>query len=234
MGLPGSRSKLLLPVRADGVATPIVVVVVRQLSSEGARIVLVSGHAADMVEPAVGAWFPQVEFLRLPWADDPSRCICSVIERKDEPVLVLASGDVLIHPEPLAAFFQRLGADRLDRGTPLLFLLAPRRPTASHATFVLGVGATVQDVRPDSSEPQLEPVLVALHRATLAEVVRDGVEFRSSVVSGVRYGSWSRAALAVLGAGRRVGAIVDHRIPVNVNAPGDLVRAQAFLDGLRS
>jgi hypothetical protein len=187
-----------------------------------------------MVEAVVRAWCPRVEFLRLPWTDDPSRCIRTVIQRGDALVQTLASADVLIHPEALALFFQRLGTDRVDREAPLLFLLAPRRPTRGHATFVVGAEAAVEDIRIEHSEPQLEPVLVALHRPTLAEAVRGGLEFRSSIVSGVRYGPWARAALTALDAGQRVQAIVDDRIPVNVNTPDELVRAQAFLDDLRA
>ena|SRR5437879_6512291 len=78
MGFSASQSKLLLPLRADGVAVPLVVVVVRQLFLDGTRTVLVAGHAADMVETAVQGWCPCVEFLRLPWSDDPSRCIRTV------------------------------------------------------------------------------------------------------------------------------------------------------------
>jgi hypothetical protein len=234
MGLSALQSKLLLPLRADGVVVPLVVVVVRQLFLDWTRTVLVTGHAADMVEAAVRAWCPRVEFLRLPWTDDPSRCIRTVIEQENAPVLALASGDVLVHPDPLALFFQRLGTDRVDKEAPLLFLLAPRRSTRRHATFVVGAEATVEDIRIEPSEPQLEPVLVALHRSTLAEAVRGGIEFRSSIVSGVRYGSWARTALTALDAGQQVRAIVDHRMPVNVNTPYDLVRAQAFLDELRS
>ncbi|HWD08405.1 MAG TPA: hypothetical protein VHA57_04845 [Actinomycetota bacterium] len=69
MDLPGSQSKLLLPLWADGIATPLVVVVVRQLFSEWARIILVSGHAGEAMgdgpslvptstAPAPPPWLP--------------------------------------------------------------------------------------------------------------------------------------------------------------------------------